>query len=149
MQRIWLILIILAVFIYFVSPWDVIPDIFGLVGKLDDIALLGWLAWFIRRQRGRAQQRRNYGQSQRGSPHGGGPDDRYAGAADSGGDDPYTVLNIDRNATTNDIKRAYKEMTKKYHPDKVAHLGEEFQKIAHERMVKIQEAYATLTKMRG
>ncbi len=58
--------------------------------------------------------------------------------------DPYVILNVDRNAKKDDIKQAYKNLIKKYHPDKVAYLGEEFQKVAHKKMIDIQKAYEIL-----
>jgi DnaJ like chaperone protein len=59
--------------------------------------------------------------------------------------DPYTVLNIHRNATQEEIKKAYKQLANKYHPDKVLHLGDEFKKMAEERFKEIQQAYRELT----
>ncbi len=59
--------------------------------------------------------------------------------------DPYTVLNIPRNASQEDIKKAYKQLANKYHPDKVLHLGDEFKKMAEERFKEIQQAYRELT----
>ena len=47
-------------------------------------------------------------------------------------------------ATQEEIKAAYREMISKYHPDKVAHLGEEFQEIAKARAKAINQAYETL-----
>jgi len=55
--------------------------------------------------------------------------------------DPYEVLQISRGASQEEIKTAYKELAGKYHPDKVLHLGEEFQSLAEERFKEIQEAY--------
>ena len=55
--------------------------------------------------------------------------------------DPYDVLQISKGASQEEIKIAYKELAGKYHPDKVLHLGEEFQSLAEERFKEIQEAY--------
>jgi DnaJ like chaperone protein len=51
---------------------------------------------------------------------------------------------VRRGASPEEIKSAYREMLSKYHPDKVSHLGEDFQKIAHEKAVDIQKAYEAL-----
>lgn len=59
--------------------------------------------------------------------------------------DPYRILHIDRSATPEAIKRAYREQAARYHPDKVAHLGEEFQAMAKEKFQDIQWAYEQLT----
>ena len=58
--------------------------------------------------------------------------------------DPYTVLNVDRDASPEEIKNSYKKLANKYHPDKVLHLGEEFKKMAEERFKEIQETYREL-----
>jgi DnaJ like chaperone protein len=58
--------------------------------------------------------------------------------------DPYQILGIPRNASQQEIKQAYKQLAGKYHPDKVAHLGREFQKLAEQRFKEIQEAYEAL-----
>ena len=56
-------------------------------------------------------------------------------------DSAYVILQVERNATDDEIKRAYKRMCIKYHPDKVAHLGEEAQKAANEKFQEINNAY--------
>ncbi|MEK7299190.1 MAG: TerB family tellurite resistance protein [Candidatus Margulisiibacteriota bacterium] len=61
-------------------------------------------------------------------------------------EDAYRVLGVSRNATAADIKKAYREATKKYHPDKVHHLGPEYQKVAQEKMQQINRAYEALTR---
>ena len=61
----------------------------------------------------------------------------------------YKILGIQSSATNEEIKTAYREMAKKYHPDKVSHLGEEVKKAAEEKFLKVNEAYETLKKERG
>jgi len=61
----------------------------------------------------------------------------------------YKILEITPEATISEIKSAYRKMAVKYHPDKLAHLGEEFQKAAKEKFQKVNEAYETLKKERG
>ncbi|MES2589027.1 MAG: TerB family tellurite resistance protein [Bacteroidota bacterium] len=61
----------------------------------------------------------------------------------------YKVLEIENTATNEEIKKAYRQMAIKYHPDKVASLGEEFQKGAKEKFQKIQEAYENIKKNKG
>jgi|TARA_B110000483_G_C18123441_1_gene514653 DnaJ like chaperone protein len=58
----------------------------------------------------------------------------------------YKILEIDSSATKSEIKAAYRKMAKKYHPDKVLHLGKEHQKGAEEKFRKVQEAYEQLQK---
>lgn len=61
----------------------------------------------------------------------------------------YHVLGIEPNATEEEIKKAYRQMAVRYHPDKVIHMGEEYQKGANEKFQKIQEAYEAIKKARG
>lgn len=61
----------------------------------------------------------------------------------------YKVLEIEAAVTDDEVKKAYRKMAVKYHPDKVASLGEEFQKGAKEKFQKIQEAYDNIKKTRG
>ncbi|MCP3874440.1 MAG: DnaJ domain-containing protein, partial [Desulfobacteraceae bacterium] len=39
------------------------------------------------------------------------------------------------------IKKSYRKLSMKYHPDKVSHLGDEFKKVAEEKMKDINAAY--------
>ena len=64
-------------------------------------------------------------------------------------DSDYKILGIEESATDEEVKRAYRKMAVKFHPDKVAQMGEEFQKGAKEKFQKIQEAYEAIKKRRG
>ena len=64
-------------------------------------------------------------------------------------DSAYKILEIDRTATDTEIKKAYRTMAKKYHPDKLQHMDEAYQKGAQEKFQKVQEAYEQLQKERG
>ena len=66
-----------------------------------------------------------------------------------GTDNAYKILEIDKTATNEEIKKAYRTMAKKYHPDKVIHLGKEHQKGAEEKFKQVQDAYEKLQKERG
>jgi len=61
----------------------------------------------------------------------------------------YKSLEIEPTATDDDIKKAYRRMAKKYHPDLVNELGEEVKKSATEKFRSINEAYESLKKQRG
>ncbi len=61
----------------------------------------------------------------------------------------YHVLGIEPSATEEEIKKAYRQMAIRYHPDKVIHMGEEYQKGAKEKFQKVQEAYENIKKSRG
>lgn len=60
----------------------------------------------------------------------------------------YKILEIDKSATNDEIKKAYRKMAKKYHPDKVIHLGKEHQNGAEEKFRQVQGAYEQLQKER-
>ena len=61
----------------------------------------------------------------------------------------YKILEIDKSASDQKIKRAYRDLAKKHHPDKVQHLGEAYVKSAQEKFQKIQEAYERIKSERG
>lgn len=61
----------------------------------------------------------------------------------------YNILNVNPNDDTDTIKKAYRELATKYHPDKVANLGPEIQKLAEEKFKSINNAYQTIRKDRG
>jgi|TARA_B100000035_G_scaffold131630_1_gene111883 DnaJ like chaperone protein len=61
----------------------------------------------------------------------------------------YTILEIDPSAGDQEIKRAYRKMAAKFHPDKVSHLGKEFQEMAEEKFKAISEAYEQIKDERG
>ncbi len=59
---------------------------------------------------------------------------------------PHEILGVKSDASKSEIKQAYKEAVKKYHPDKLSHLGEEFAHLANEKFLELQKAYDTLMK---
>lgn len=61
----------------------------------------------------------------------------------------YKVLEIDSSATDDEVKKAYRKLAAKHHPDKVATLGPDVQKAAEEKFKTIQEAYEKVKKDRG
>ena len=64
-------------------------------------------------------------------------------------DSDYTILGIDANATDDEVKKAYRKMAIKCHPDKVAQMGEEYVKGAKEKFQQIQDSYEAIKKRRG
>jgi len=61
----------------------------------------------------------------------------------------YTILEIDLKSSNQDVKKAYRKMANKYHPDKVSHLGEDIRKVAEEKFKSVNDAYQTIKKERG
>ena len=64
-------------------------------------------------------------------------------------DSDYRILEIEPNATDEEVKKAYRKMAIKYHPDKVATLGEDVQKAAEEKFKAVNQAYEAICKERG
>jgi DnaJ like chaperone protein len=60
----------------------------------------------------------------------------------------YRILEIETSATNEELKKAYRRMAMKYHPDKVSNLGEDFQKAAHEKFQSVNKAYENIKKER-
>ncbi len=135
----WLILIAV---LYLVFPRDLIPDFLGRgLGLVDDLLLIGLLTYFYRTRRrepaagsgreGEARDRR-------------GRSTRPQTDASKSPFDPYEILGVAASASEAEIRAAYKARMHEYHPDKVAHLGKELQKVAHRKAVEIQQAYEQL-----
>jgi len=61
----------------------------------------------------------------------------------------YKILEIEPGASESEIKKAYRKMAVKYHPDKVAHLGKEIQKTAEEKFKAVSDAYRDIKKKRN
>ena len=61
----------------------------------------------------------------------------------------YKILEIDNSASIDEIKKAYRKMAKKFHPDKVEHLGEAHKKGAEAKFKEVVKAYEQLQKERG
>jgi hypothetical protein len=141
---------ILASIFYVISPVDVVPDFLPGLGWVDDLIVVGCLVWYLTRQqagrspwdvfRGRAQGSRR-------APSGGPRPEDLAGDFDRM--DPYALLEVSPGASADEIKSAYRRAVSRYHPDKVAHLGKEFQDLAHRKLLAIQQAYETLQARRG
>ncbi len=137
----WLILIAV---LYLVFPRDLILDFLGGgLGLIDDFLLIALLITFYRnrlRKYAAGATPESEGQDQRERSR------RAQAHASQGSLDPYEVLSIDASASGKEIQAAYKARMHEYHPDKVAHLGEELQKVAHRKAVEIQQAYEQLRK---
>lgn len=61
----------------------------------------------------------------------------------------YKILEVAPSASNDEVKKAYRRMAKRFHPDKVSTLGEEVRHGAEEKFKKIQEAYEQIKKERG
>ena len=70
------------------------------------------------------------------------------GRSSSYSKDPYRVLGLDSNATDDEVRKAYRKMAMKYHPDRVAGMSEEMQRNAAEQMKEINQAYDEIKQRR-
>jgi uncharacterized membrane protein YkvA (DUF1232 family) len=139
-----IILLILIGFIYVLSPYDILPDFIVGWGWIDDIIFVYalWRIFKYLRQRPSGYQDYYY-QSRQSFEQNQGSSEKQTHTQDSP-DDPYTILNVPRGASPEEIKKAYRELANKYHPDKVVHLGDEFRELAEKRFKEIEEAYRKL-----
>lgn len=130
----------LVALIYLLSPIDLLPERgLGRIGLIDDIivAFAAYFFYLSRTASGKAERRIPGGGSEKEEVPGERPQAAAAG-------DPYEVLGLPGTATQEEIKHAYRELAKKYHPDKVSHLGEEFKRMADKRFKEIDAAYQAL-----
>jgi len=149
MQGFLTLLIIVLAMIYVVSPYDFIPDLFPITGWIDDTAILALAFYYLRNGKFPDFLTRFF-RSLTGQPAPSGntasggyrPSDTGPSAGKS---DPHTVLGVKPGASKEEIHAAYRRLVHQYHPDKVAHLGAEFQEIARKKFVEIQHAYESLT----
>lgn len=147
------ILLIILALIYALSPWDLFPDFAIGWGWLDDLVILFLLWRYLKSLSQKPFDPRSF-TSQYGRPFEGkgnkGPYEKESAGADYRFEeadlekDPYTVLDIPRNASPDEIKQAYRKLANQYHPDKVQHLGEEFGRLAEKRFKEIEAAYRKL-----
>jgi len=61
----------------------------------------------------------------------------------------YKVLEIEKSATDDEVKKAYRKMAVRFHPDKVAHLGDDIKNAAEEKFKSVNEAYERIRKERN
>lgn len=136
--------LILAALVYLLLPYDLLPDFFGLPGRIDDVLMMAWLVWFYR----------NHAAHTIASGTGPDPTGRSAGEGPGQGAgsaskhtkafDPHEILGVPHSASSEEIRAAYRSRMQEYHPDKVAHLGAELQELAHEKSQQIERAYREL-----
>ena len=130
--------------LYALSPYDLFPDLIVGWGWIDDIILLGLLWYLFFRPQGKSPGRRTTG-GRHDSEEAQGPSSR---PASNSTEDPYKILGVNEGASQEDIRAAYRQLAARYHPDKLAHLGEEFQVLAEQKFRAIQSAYDTLRRRR-
>ena len=148
----WKVILLILAGLYTLNPFDILSDFMIGWGWLDDV-LIWILLWkFLVSRKVRSASdfykhsytgSKTYGQKGSAGQNQSNNNDLHA--ENSGPWDPYRLLGVDRSASADEIKHAYRELANKYHPDKLAHLGDEFKLLAERRFKEIQRAYQELT----
>lgn len=131
------LLIIIVCALYILLPFDILPDFFGLFGRVDDIVFALAALYLLK-----GGQIPGWNQSFERTTST--SNERESISSSNSASDPYEVLGLDRTASAEDIHQAYRKLIVQYHPDKVAHLGDELRKVAHQKSIEIQAAYEQL-----
>jgi len=137
-KGIWLLV---GALLYVIFPRDLVPDFLVGWGWLDDLIVL-YVFWrYYRRLSQRRRPDNRSGQFGDTANH---RENRATGSDHQNHKDPYTILDLAPGASREAIKAAYRRLAATYHPDKMQHLGEDFQKLAEARFKEIQQAYDEL-----
>ena len=149
----WKIILIALALLYILNPFDLLPDMIIGWGWIDDLVIMGFLWRYLHflKKRRLFQNYRQGGsnassEKSRSKAYGNGSthtNPNMQGSSDVRS--AYEILEIKRGSSQEEIKRAYRQLAGKYHPDKVEHLGDEFKKLAEKRFKEIQQAYQELT----
>ncbi|MGD8291294.1 MAG: DnaJ domain-containing protein [Desulfobacterales bacterium] len=148
----WKIILIGLALLYILNPFDLLPDMIFGWGWIDDLIIMGFL-WrylhFLKKRRHFQNYRQNgsnaSNQKNQRKAYGNGSTHTNTNTQDpSDVRSAYEILEIERGSSREEIKRAYRQLAGKYHPDKVEHLGDEFKKLAEKRFKEIQQAYQEL-----
>ncbi len=131
-----IILFLLLAVLYILVPLDIIPDRLGRLGRLDDLfvafAVIYWFFFkpFIDDLRGKTNKA-----AKKNNP-----------SNEEKPEDPWLILGISKNAPPAEIKKAYHERMRQYHPDLVEKMGPKIKKVAQKETQKINRAFAQLQK---
>ena len=147
----WKIVLIILVILYILNPYDIVSDFLVGWGWLDDLVVLGFLLRYFYAQKKKREAFQNYYQNRQKVNNDDNGTTGENNSRRSNNDrqsssqwDPYRVLGVESGASQETIKKAFRQLAGKYHPDKVAHLGDEFRVLAEKRFKEIHRAYDEL-----
>lgn len=174
MSRYYKFIIALLGLAYLVSPWDILPEgIASYFGLIDDVFIISTIVYLLRYNRlpnfNFLKQFKKYKFKQEEEPfksdqsfsnhqnnhtkedfenHSQSDSNQSSNQEFKNNQNknrtPYEILGVSHDAEKKEIQQAYKDAIKKYHPDKVSHLGEEFAHLANQKFLEIQKAYDDL-----
>ena len=151
----WQIILIILAVLYILNPFDILPDMLIGWGWLDDAVILGFLIRYFykwKKKRQTFQQHYQNRQYDHRRENGGAENNKSRGqhsrraSSASTQWDPYRILEVEKGASQEEIKHAFRQLAGKYHPDKVEYLGDEFKTLAEKRFKDIQQAYEELKR---
>ena len=125
---------LIAALVYVILPWDF--DFIPLAGRIDDVLVLSFALWYAWKMRPAARR------SARG---------RTSVPPEEDGEptDPYEILGVAKSASADEVKKAYRDLLGKYHPDRLQHLGGEFREMAARKAAAINGAYESVKRDKG
>ncbi len=148
MGNIWYIVILCFGILYVLSPIDLVPDFVPILGWVEDLLVFAVALWLADRVRKSAptDDASKPGEASSHTRADGDPlgDQPKAPLPKT----PWQLLDIEPGASDEAIEAAYKAQLMQYHPDRVAHLGEDLQRLAHEKTLEIQRAYEQIKRRR-
>ena len=150
----WTIILIILAVLYILNPFDILPDLIIGWGWLDDAVILGFLIRYLyiwKKKRQAFQQhyqkrQQNYRRTNGSAEYNKSREHSSTETSASTHWDPYRILEIEKSASQEEIKQAFRQLAGKYHPDKVEYLGAEFKALAEKRFKEIQKAYEELRR---
>lgn len=146
MSNVWYIVILCLGILYVLSPFDLVPDFVPVLGWVEDLLVFAVALWLANRMRSSAPADATSGQGD--EPRSSDSDTLRDPPTPPLAKTPWQVLDIEPDASEEDIDAAYKAKLMQYHPDRVAHLGEDIQRLAHEKTLEIQRAYEQIKRRR-